>query len=389
MNTAFFDCAAGASGDMILAALIDCGADRDKLLHLPNKLGLEAKIKIAETNRGGFRGTRVIVTIGKDQTERRLAEIEKLLSQTGLPAGVEKNAINTFRILAAAEARAHGCAPEEVHFHETGAADAIIDIVGACLLIDDLAIARIYASPLPMPGGTTDCAHGTIPLPAPALAGILQGVRVYGVERDTECVTPTGAAILKSMAEAFGPMPEMTITACGHGAGSRELSGTLPNLLRLFFGKSGGETDEVEVIACNIDDMTPELAGGLGQALLAAGALDVTMTPAVMKKGRPGLIIEVIARLRDAEKIKEMIFRESSTIGLRYQRMQRQTLVRKCGSVATAIGRVRVKKVLRPDGESLSPEYDDCIRIANETGLTLVRIYQEVDRADIATFREE
>ncbi len=389
MKLAYLDCSAGVSGDMILGALIDAGAERDRLLSLPQRLGLDrCRVEIRETTRAGFRAMRVEILGDDEEDERKLATIKKILAAAEIPAPVKEKTIKAFTMLAEAEARVHGCGADEVHFHETGATDAIIDITGAVLLLDDLKIEELVVSPLPMPMGMVECSHGTIPLPAPALTEILKGVEVYGVEWREECVTPTGAAIVTTLASGFGPMPGMRLERCSCGGGRREKSGPLPNILRLFIGNhDAGSRDEVEVIECNIDDMVPELAATMVEKLFEAGALDATLTPLLMKKGRPGFQLQILARPADGPALRDLVFRESSTIGLRYRRQPRMILPRCGGTVDTAIGRVRVKKIKGPAGERITPEHEDCRRIARELGLPLAEVYREVARADAGTFK--
>ncbi len=391
MKLAFLDCGAGISGDMLLAAMIDAGGDRDLLLSLPARLRLPmVNIVVNETRRAGMRALRVEVNPGEEKKERNLEAIKAIINHAEIPAAVKSDVIATFDLLARAEAAAHGCGPGEINFHETGGLDAIIDICGAFILADSLRIDRFSASPLPMPSGTTTCAHGAIPLPAPALATILTGVEIYGTGNGPERVTPTGAAIIKILAAGFGPMPTMRLITCGHGAGSRETSGGIANILRIFIGEGKKEDgDEVEIIRCNIDDMNPELAAALAESLLAAGALDTTLCPVIMKKGRPGFILEAIALPENGPALRELILRESSSIGLRYQRMPRQVLPRVNGSVATVHGRVGVKKITGPEGERITPEFEDCRRIAAKTGTPVTAVYQAVENADPETFREE
>ncbi len=390
MKLAWLDCAAGVSGDMLLAAMIDAGADPGLLKTLPAALGLDGcRVDIRETARAGFRALRVEVRPGEEKRHRSLATVRETISRAAIADKGKAIAIGTFELLARAEAKAHGCGVEEVHFHETGAADALIDITGAALLFLDLGIDELLASPLPMPQGAVECSHGAIPLPAPALAGILEGAEVYGVPWREECVTPTGAAITMTLAAGFGPMPAMRLAGVGCGAGARERSGPLANILRLFTGKGCLPADEVEIIECNIDDMTPELAANLVERLLEAGALDACLLPVMMKKGRPGFQLQVIARPGDGPGLRELVFRESSTIGLRYRRQPRLILPRQTGTVATAAGRVKAKMVTGPDGPRITPEYEDCRRIARQRNLPLTELYRAVATADPKTFEAD
>lgn len=378
---AYLDCFSGVSGDMLLGALVDAGLPEDVLRQELSRLGMAGyRLTVFQKACCHIKASRVQVDVISPQPSRHLADICALLSASTLPDRIKKQAILVFEILARAEAKVHGLPIEEIHFHEVGAVDAIIDVVGTIIGLDYLNIERLTCSPLPMPQGWVSCAHGKLPLPAPAVCEILQGVPIYGVTLDQELVTPTGAALVKTLCHDFGPIPSMAMQQIGYGAGSRERRDALPNLLRLLLGESrlAAEAQEVEVIETHIDDWTPEGFPFLSERLLESGALDVALIPIQMKKGRPGFLLRVICAPELAFEIKRLILSESTAIGLRYHREERLTLPRSLGLVRTVLGDVRVKRVETPAGPVLYPEYEDCRRLAREQAVPLREIYQAV-----------
>ncbi|MFZ5775341.1 MAG: nickel pincer cofactor biosynthesis protein LarC [Thermodesulfobacteriota bacterium] len=389
---AYLDCFAGISGDMFLGALLHAGLPLEVLREQLATLGL-AGIDVGQepVTRGGIAAIRLKVTAPDHQHHRSLADIEKIITMSGLDATVRHKAMAIFTALAEAEATVHGCGLEQVHFHEVGALDAILDVVGAAIGLVHLGIDTVVCAPLPMPRGSVQCAHGRLPLPAPAVCELVRGLPVYGVEANEEMVTPTGAAIVRALATDFGPMPAMTVSHTGYGAGSRELSGGQPNLLRLVVGQwlRVEEAQEVEVIETHIDDASPELLAHVAERLAALGALDVSITPMLMKKGRPGFLLRVVSSPAKSLAIKECILSESSAIGVRFRREQRMTLSRQHGTVPTPWGRVRVKLVHAPTGPVLTPEHDDCARLAAEAGVPLRQIHAAVQGCPLADFMEE
>ncbi len=390
---AYLDCFSGISGDMLLGALLDAGLPEAVLRDGVAALGL-AGVELARSTRraGALCATRLSVRVEEaHQPHRSFAAIRALLDGASLPEGVRATSLKVFTELARAEARVHGVPMEGVHFHEVGGADALIDIVGAALGLARLGIDEVVCSPLPMPRGWVACAHGPLPLPAPAVCELAKGMEVFGIECDQELVTPTGAALARGLATGFGPMPAMVVRAVGYGAGSREESCGRPNLLRLIIGEAREvrEAQRVEVIDCHLDDWNPEGFPLLAEQLFAAGALDVTLTPLQMKKGRPGFLLRVVADKPAAWEAKRLILTETSAIGLRFRSEERLTLPRALGAVATPWGKVRVKRVETPAGPVLTPEYEDCRRVARETGVPLRHLYTVVLAVDPAEFREE
>ncbi|NTV12917.1 MAG: nickel pincer cofactor biosynthesis protein LarC [Desulfobulbaceae bacterium] len=391
-KTLYLDCFAGISGDMFLALLLDLGFPEAALRAGLTELGLSGwELAATKEMAGVITATGVQVTVTAPQPPRHWREIRELLQHCPLPETVRNRALAIFASLAAAEAKVHGCPMEAVHFHEVGAVDALVDIVGGALGLEYLAIDQIICSPLPLGRGMITCAHGHLPLPAPATCELLTGIPVYGVDLDQELVTPTGAALIKTLAHSFGPFPTMTIAQVGYGRGSQILSDGRPNLLRGILGsrRTASEAQEVVVVSCNLDDWSPEGFPWLCEQLFAAGALDVLLIPAQMKKGRPGYLLQVLCRPGEEWSAQRLILSETSAIGLRYHREERWTLPRRPGTVATALGPVKVKRVETPSGVVLYPEYEDCRRLATVHGRTLKEIYAAVQRCRPEEFQED
>lgn len=382
ITIAYADCFSGVSGDMFLGALLAAGLPEEVLRQELARLKLaDFSLKIITRDKATVMATRLEVETGEAGQERSFKTIRKIISESGLAAAVKEKSIAVFTLLAAAEARVHGCRVEDVHFHELGGLDTIIDIVGAAVGLVHLGIDHLISSPLPMPRGWIECRHGKLPLPAPAVCEILKGVPVYGVSHEQELVTPTGAALLKALSRGFGQFPSMIVQAVGYGAGTRELKGQ-PNLFRLVIGNClpAAEAQEIQVIEANLDDWSPETFPYLSEKLFALGALDVILIPVQMKKGRPGFLLKLISTPERAWEIKRCILAETTTIGLRFRDEKRMTLPRELGAVASAWGLLRVKKVETPAGPVLYPEYEDCKRVASTNGLTLKEVYEEVKR---------
>lgn len=383
MNIAYLDCFSGISGDMLLGALVDAGLPAAELHALVPGLGLTGcRLEIGRAGESSLHATRVQVLVDGPQPPRHLAEIETILNAATLAPPVRDKSLAVFRRLAEAEAEVHGCAMDAVHFHEVGAADALIDIVGAVHGLQQLAIDKLYCSPLPMPRGWTVCAHGPLPLPAPATCALLRGVPVYGEEIDQELVTPTGAALVHTLADGFGPLPPMQLTRTGYGAGNRKRSDGRPNLLRLHLGEAfaPAEAQQVEVIETALDDWSPETWPHVADRLLQAGALDVILLPVQMKKGRPGFLIRVISAPAEAEAVKTVLLSETSAIGLRFHREQRRTLPREIVTLQTGWGPVQCKKIMTPAGPMITPEYEECRRLALAHGVPIRQVYAEISR---------
>src|SRR6266849_4698296 len=392
---AYLDCHSGISGDMFLGAMLDAGFPLETLRQTLTGLPVSGyELKLEQFQDKGVRGARFDVTLAEEeQPARHFSDIVLLLQAATLPARVRERAIAIFRCLAEAEAVVHGSTLEEVHFHEVGAIDAIVDIVGAVLAVETLGIETLYASALPLSSGHVKTAHGLLPVPAPATLEILRRVaapwRPYPVEG--EMVTPTGAAILATLARF--ETPAIRIERVGYGFGHKTFP--WPNCLRLCLGRPIGasleageqaatdmDTDWVTVIETNIDSMTGEALGGLMERLLAAGALDVAYTPLHMKKNRPAVMLTLICRVEDGEALAQLLLSEASTLGARMQQMQRRKAQRAQRSIETPFGKMLVKvKLLGERVISAAPEYEECRRIAREQSLPLEEVYEVARQA--------
>ena len=379
----YLDCYAGASGDMLLGALIDAGVPVDELRRALGSLGLEEgfRIETQRVLRAGVSATKFnVIAPGTGEgahPHRHLSGIERRVRRSALSPAAQDRAIALFRRLAEVEASIHEMPIEKVHLHEVGALDSIIDIVGAVHAFEILGIEDVVSSPLNVGSGTVDCAHGTFPVPAPATARLLAGIPVYASGPSMELVTPTGAVLVTAYARAFEPLPEMSIERIGYGAGDRDPKG-FPNTLRVFVGERSvsrqARKDHAPVveIRCEIDDMNPQIFGTLMDRLLEAGAFDVYYAPVQMKKNRPGTLVTVLCAPADRERLLAILFRETTSIGVRWQEMQRECLERSFDVVQTPVGEVRFK-VARREGRIVNavPEYEDCLRIANARGLSV------------------
>ncbi|MFP5212412.1 MAG: nickel pincer cofactor biosynthesis protein LarC [Acidobacteriota bacterium] len=383
MNIAYFDCFSGISGDMILGALIDSGLPAEALLDEIKKLPVEGySFKIARERRGSIGGTRVKIEIGH-QPSRTYTDIKRMIEESTLDAPVKEKSLAVFERLAKAEASVHHMPVSEVHFHEVGALDSILDVVGAAIGLNRLGIERVYGSRVPLGGGTVKTHHGLLPVPAPATVLLLSGVPVYdnGVAR--ELVTPTGAAILTTFAEGYGVAPEMTLEAVGYGVGSNPASDP-PNLLRLMRGttRSAYRERELLLIEANIDDMNPEFYNYVQEELFALGVLDVGLVPVQMKKNRPGVLLRALVEPGLQGAVVDVFFRETTTLGVRIQEVRRIELPREAREIRTVYGVCRVKWVAGPDGEErMIPEYEECRRLAREHRVPLRKVYEEVSLA--------
>ena len=385
MNTAYLDCFSGVSGNMLLGGLLHAGLSEQVLrsaleaLHLP-----DWQLEIAYNQVAGLQACLVRVTTTAVPQHRHLRDICDLLKASAVPGEVIHRSIAVFTRLAEAEARVHGTTVEKIHFHEVGAVDAIIDIVGVISGFHSLGINRVSCSPLPMPNGWVSCAHGSLPLPAPAVCELLKNVPVYGDTLAQELVTPTGAALVAELADAYGGMPPMTLEQIGYGAGTMQRKDGRPNLLRLMIGQplQVEETQQVAVIETHLDDWNPELWPHVSQQLMDAGALDLSLTPMLMKKGRPGFLLRVIVDRAHAQALKAMILTETSSIGLRFHVMERMTLPREIIKLTTPWGPVQAKKVVVGGRNRITPEYEDCRRLAKEQNIPLQEIYTAVAGLD-------
>ncbi|MBI3028247.1 MAG: nickel pincer cofactor biosynthesis protein LarC [Candidatus Rokubacteria bacterium] len=380
MKVAYFDCPSGASGDMILGALVDAGVSLDSLSTELAKLPLAGYRLVArEVTKGAFRATKVDVEVdARAHHARTLSEILGLLGRSALPARVKADAARIFRRLAEAEARVHGSAVEAVHFHDVGAVDAIVDVTGAVAGLHLLGVEAIHVSALPLGGGMVEGPHGRIPVPGPGTAELLKGFPVYDNGVRVELVTPTGAAILTTLAASSGSMPPMTVDRVGYGAGSMDLP--IPNLLRCFVGTTAetGGRETIVQLETTIDDMSPQLYEPLMERLLEAGALDVFLTPIIMKRSRPGVVLTALVEPSKVGDLSTILFEESTTIGVRWTDYQRSRLERELVTLSTAYGPVSFK-VSRLGGKivTVTPEFSEVARIAKEKGLPVREVLDQ------------
>jgi hypothetical protein len=384
VKVAYLDCFSGIAGDMLVGALLDAGLPFGILDAEIAKLGLkEVTLSAEKAKRKGITGTDFKVAVGHDHHHRSLTTIEKIINESTLDAPIKETAIRIFRRLGEAEAGVHGVDIEKVHFHEVGALDAIVDIVGAAIGFHHLGIDRVVCSPINVGSGTVKAAHGVMPVPAPATATLLTGVPTYVDGPAMELTTPTGAAVAVTMSESFGSMPAMAVSSIGYGAGDNDLKDRA-NVLRVLIGETSAATEstEVWVIEANIDDMSPQIAGYARGRLLAAGALDATLTPVFMKKDRPGYTLTVLAALENREALADLVFAETTTLGLRMYPAQRRVLDREWKTVQTPYGEVRLK-IASQNGnvKTVTPEYEDCKKLALEKGVPLKDVLAAAIRA--------
>ncbi|MBI5197661.1 MAG: nickel pincer cofactor biosynthesis protein LarC, partial [Nitrospirae bacterium] len=353
MKIAYFDCFSGASGDMILGALVDAGLPLKILQERLAFLSVEGyEVNAYSVKKKGLRATKVDVVIPRgDLPARDFRDLREIIKRSGLSPAEKERGLQIFQRLAESEARVHDCPVEEIHFHELGALDTLVDVMGAVIGFQFLGIEKIVVSPLDVGGGMTESSHGRLPIPGPAAAEMLKGVPIYSSGIDKELVTPTGAAILTTLAQVFGPMPRMHVEIIGYGAGSWDLP-EKPNLLRLFIGQeavtgqvfSGDYSrDQVVLLETNIDDLNPQVYEYVMERLFEAGALDVTLTPMLMKKGRPAHKLSVIGPPEGTDRLLEILFRETTTLGIRIQPVERVILAREEKEVTLSFGKVRVK----------------------------------------------
>ncbi len=390
MRMVHFDCFSGASGDMILGACVDAGVSLDALRQDLAELGLGGySIDARRIDKQGFAATQFEVRIdpSTDKPHRHLRDIREITDRSRLPEHVRARALAIFTRLAEAEAAAHGTTVEKVHFHEVGAVDSIVDIVGACIALDRLGVEQVHCSAIPTGSGTVRCEHGVIPVPAPATTILLKGVPLAACEEPGELTTPTGAAILTTLADEFGPIPPMVIDRIGVGAGWRD-GKNRPNIIRILIGEatgaSGGdaEFDEIVVLEANLDDTSGEVIGHVYDRLFEAGALDVYATPIYMKKNRPAARLTVLARPGLRERMEDILFAETPTFGVRGYVARRRKLARALETVRTEVGPIRIK-VGRRRGEvvTASPEFEDCREAAKRTGKPLREVMDLAGRA--------
>jgi pyridinium-3,5-bisthiocarboxylic acid mononucleotide nickel chelatase len=442
MRIAYLDCFSGISGDMFLGALLDAGLPsrvlEETVAELNRKAALDVRFETSRVGRNGISATKVDVWVGGERDEPRLEhhrhqphrhghthehahenvlghehrhtsapgtavlehthsqrglrEIREIISATTVTPAAKQKAIAIFEALAAAEARVHNTDIEKIHFHEVGAADAIVDIVCAAVGSEALEVDEWICSPLNLGSGTVQCAHGEFPVPAPATAELLKDAPVYSSGIQAELVTPTGAAIVRVLANRFGPLPQLMPSGIGYGAGTRDFDGHA-NVLRVLIGDasshvapnsesvSGIAVETIAVLEANLDDLSPQILGYTMERLLAEGALDVFYTPAQMKKSRPGMLLTVLANTTDVERLSKILFSETTTLGLRVREEKRLALARRWERITTPWGEVRIK-IAEVNGASTNsaPEYEDCRRIAREHQIPLKTVMQEVQR---------
>ena len=379
MKICYLDAFSGISGDMTVGALIDAGADSGAVVLALEQLGTGAKFTIEKTKRCGITASKFRVIGGHATGHRHLKNILELIDASALPGSVKQAAATVFQRLGEAEAKVHDISIDKVHFHEVGAVDSICDIVGACAAFDLLDVDEIHSSPVNVGSGTVKTEHGVLPVPAPATAELLTGKPVYARGPSVELTTPTGAAIAVTLASEFGALPPMQITATGYGAGDKDFQ-EHANVLRVLIGETSKaeEATTVAVLEANIDDSSPQVLGYAMERLLEAGALDVTLESVLMKKNRPGTLVRVIAKPEDREALAQLMFAETSTLGLRIYSAERRVKERHTLEVETPHGKVRIKIA---ENGSYAPEYEDCRKLARETGVPLKQILAEANLA--------
>lgn len=383
MKVAHFDCFSGISGDMTLGALIDAGVDAGPIREGIASLGLSVELEVSKVRKNGFAATQVRVVAPPEHRHRHLADVERILAGGRLTRRQRELAGAIFGRLAEAEAAAHGVPVDKVHFHEVGALDSIADIAGAAIGLDLLGVDRFTSRSVPPGGGAVHAAHGLMPVPAPGTAALLKGVPLASSPVQAELTTPTGAAILTAVVSEWIDQPAMTIERIGYGAGTKDFD-EQPNLLRLLVGTAptAAPGDSVWILETNLDDVAAEVVGYCYDRLLEAGALDVFSTPVFMKKNRPGILLTVLASEPAVDAVEEILFRETTTLGVRRYPVRRTTLARKPCMVQTAWGPV-CGKLAWVEGRppAFSPEYDDCARVARAHGVPLRDVYEAARRA--------
>lgn len=389
MKIAYFDCFSGVSGDMTLGALLACGADEKEFRQRLDALNVPGyELQVQRVTREGITATDVDVHLIESEQGhgRHLSDIADILEASSLPLGVKQRTLAVFTRLAEAEAKIHGTSRDQIHFHEVGAVDAIVDIVGACLLLDMLGVERVVTSSIPCGYGTIRCQHGIMPVPAPATMELLQGFPVHSVDIKGELVTPTGAALLATLSDPVtaGRMPAMRVLSSGFGAGKKQFKPDMPNLLRVIIGeaederKGEGKTlQTVAVLETNLDDQNPEGFDLLMERAFAAGAVDVFFAPIQMKKNRPAVLLTVLCPPEKADFLAGLLFHETGTFGIRVREQRRYTLVRSWRTVGTEFGDIRLKVgIWQGEEVTVAPEYEDCKRAAQTHSVPLRRVYE-------------
>ncbi|RLC25087.1 MAG: nickel pincer cofactor biosynthesis protein LarC [Deltaproteobacteria bacterium] len=385
---AYVDMFSGISGDMTLGAMIDLGVPGSWLKkELSSVLkGFQLKTNIVYQHH--LRATDIIVDVSEeDNSSRNYKDIKDLIEKSSLPEKVKENSLLAFKKIARAESAIHGKDIETVHFHEIGGIDSIVDIIGSFLCVEYLGIKKVYASIIPLGSGSVKCSHGKIPVPVPATLLILKDVPVKPSDAATEIVTPTGAAIITTLASSFGEIPEMRIKKVGYGSGKRDTGSSLPNLLRIILGDairdqkktSAAQKETIHIVKTNVDDMSPEISGFLMENLFENKALDVCYVPVQMKKNRPGIQIEVMCRKKDLDNIIDIILSQTTSIGVRYHECERFFLLREKVFIKTLFGKLQVKKITNPDNTvRFVPEYDVAKKIAKDKKIALKDVYNQI-----------
>jgi uncharacterized protein (TIGR00299 family) protein len=378
MPLCYFDAFSGISGDMAVGALLDAGADWPTVESALRSLRLDAAFRLYKTKRRGIAASKFCVDFTEQKKHRHLPHIEKIIEAGDLSAQAKSNALAVFRRLAEAESQTHDVPIEKVHFHEVGAVDSICDIVGACVALDSLKVSEIHCSRINVGGGTVETEHGTLPVPAPATALLLKDRPIYSSGPQTELTTPTGAALLTALVSHFGALPAIQLKAQGFGAGDKDFPGQA-NVLRVLIGErtSALEATSVSILEANIDDSTPQVLGYAMERLLEAGALDVALTPIVMKKNRAATMLSVVAAPERTEALAAVLFAETSTLGLRILQAERRVLARQVAEVETSFGKVRIKY---NEQGSFAPEYEDCRQAAVAKGVPLRTVMGEANQ---------
>jgi pyridinium-3,5-bisthiocarboxylic acid mononucleotide nickel chelatase len=378
MKVAYFDCSAGVSGDMLIGSLIDAGLDFDALRDSLSRLPLPGyELAVNKVKKNGVSGTRFLVSTPKNADPRSLSQILTIIASSSLKDSIKEAAGAVFKKIGTVEAKIHNKNIEDIHFHEIGAVDSIIDIVGSAIAFDILSLDRIQASPVNLGEGFVNTGHGLLPVPAPATAALLLNVPVYSNGIQAELATPTGAALISYFAKHFGSMPDMRVHSIGYGAGAKDLQ--IPNLLRVYIGDAEINIgyEKIFSLETNIDDMNPEFYGYISETLFLSGALDVYTTPVIMKKSRPGVKLTVLSMEENRDRLMDLIFKETTTAGVRISSMERKVLERSVRQVETQYGAIGVK-ILISEGSiiTVSPEYEDCRAIAQKQGVPLKRVYE-------------
>jgi uncharacterized protein (TIGR00299 family) protein len=380
MKYLYFDAKSGLSGDMILGALLDLGVSRAEFKRRIAGLGLPVKLRIGDVERSHFRGLKVDVIVREGHSPaRRWKDVAALIKRSPFPAAVKDRALRIFRNLFEAESKVHGCAFEKTHLHEAGADDAMVDVLGASWLVEELGVGAVFASPLNVGEGWVKTSHGVLPVPPPAVAELLKGVPVYSAHVQEELVTPTGAAIVKTLVERYLPFPELVYEKIGYGAGSRDTE-SLPNILRVFYGKAEAFAPDkrVYLIESTIDDSTPQVLAAFMERAFELGALDVFFTPIVMKKNRLASKLTLLAEPDKMDDLITAVFRETSSIGVRYYPVERRALERTVRTIRL-LGEPVGIKISSLGGERLNvqPEYADCLAVARKKGLPVKEVLRK------------